>query len=222
MTRVTSTGEPYLLPYLRAAERFGDGFQSLLWASPRTQKIRFNALRKACDPKGKSLLDVGCGRADFLEYLVDVDARPADYIGMEMVPQLASAARKRAKEFRHRVPAMILRADFVREPARLFVGADIVAFSGSLNTLDEETFYATLQCAYAAAGEAIVFNFLCSPALAGQDYLVWHETDDVLRFAETLGREIRIRSDYLMGDCTVCIVKAGAEHFPSPGTPGEG
>ena len=167
-------------------------------------------------------MDVGCGRADFLEYLVDVEARPADYIGMEMVPQLANAARKRAKEFRHRVPAMILRADFVREPARMFVGADIIAFSGSLNTLDRKTFYSTLKRAYEAAAEAIVFNFLCSPALAGQDYLVWHETEDVLRFAETLGGEVRIRSDYLIGDCTICVTRAAGEDLPSPGTPGEG
>jgi SAM-dependent methyltransferase len=205
---VNSSSDPYLLPYLRAAERHGDGFGSLLWASPRTQRIRFNALRKACDPKGKSVLDAGCGRADFLEYLVEVDATPSDYIGMEMVAPLAAAARRRAKEFRLRVPAMILRADFVREPAKLFVGADIIAFSGSLNTLDEKTFYATLERAHAAAAEVIVFNFLCSPALAGQDYLLWHETENVLRFAEKLGGELRIRSDYLIGDCTICVAKS--------------
>jgi SAM-dependent methyltransferase len=220
---VTSPSEPYLLPYLRAAERHGDGFGSLLWASPRTQRARFNAIRKACDPKGNSLLDVGCGRADLLEYLVDMDARPAEYVGLEMVPQLAAAARRRAKEFRHRVPAMILRADFVREPARMFVGADIVAFSGSLNTLDEKTFYATLERAYEAATEAIVFNFLCSPVLAGQDYLVWHESEEVLRFAEGFGGDVRIRSDYLGGDCTICLDKTRSRRsFPSSGTPGEG
>ena len=34
--------EPYLLPYLRAADKHGAEFPSLLWASPQTQAARFD------------------------------------------------------------------------------------------------------------------------------------------------------------------------------------
>ena len=53
---------PYLAPYLRAAERHGAGFDTLLWASPRTQEVRFDALRRAAPVGGRTVLDVGCGR----------------------------------------------------------------------------------------------------------------------------------------------------------------
>src|SRR5438045_4009908 len=54
---------PYLLPYLKAAELHGSGFGSLLWASPETQATRFDAIERLGRLHGKSVLDVGCGRA---------------------------------------------------------------------------------------------------------------------------------------------------------------
>ena len=50
----------------------------------------------------------------------------------------------------------------------MFVGADVIAFSGSLNTMDDETFYATLRRAYDATAATLVFNFLASPFLAAR------------------------------------------------------
>ena len=61
-----AVGLPYLQPYLKAAERHGAGFGSLLWASPETQASRFDAVERLGRLHGKSILDVGCGRADLL------------------------------------------------------------------------------------------------------------------------------------------------------------
>lgn len=208
MTMDPATDPPYLAPYRRAARAHGAGFGSLLWASPSTQAARFDAIARIYPLDGKSLLDVGCGRADLLDFLRARGVRPADYIGIEAVDELAdAAARKQAPSVR------ILQTDFVRDPARMFVGADVVVFSGSLNTADDEVFYATLRRAYDAAAEALVFNFLCSPMLAGQSYLAWRRPDAVLRFARGLeGGEVRTLEDYLEGDCTVAVCKPA----PSP------
>ena len=144
-----ATDPPYLAPYRRAARAHGAGFGSLLWASPSTQAARFEAIARIHPLEGKSLLDVGCGRADLLDFLRARGVRLADYIGIEAVDELAdAAARKQADGVR------IIRADFVQDPARMFVGADVVVFSGSLNTADDEVFYATLRRAYDAAAEA--------------------------------------------------------------------
>ncbi len=194
--------QTYLQPYLDAARTHGAGFGSLLWASPATQAARFEAIRRTVDLNGKSVLDVGCGRADLLEHLLDRGVHPADYVGIEAVPVLAAAAEGK------RLPgATIVRADFVTEPVRMFVGADVVVFSGSLNTTDDAIFYATLTRAFDAVTEALVFNFLCSPMLAGQDYLYWRESDDVARFAKQLGQNIKTLTNYLPGDMTVRVGK---------------
>ncbi len=195
-------GEPYLEPYLKAAQKFGSGFQTLLWASPRTQRTRFEAIAEICEPAGKRVLDVGCGRADFLEFLVERGLQPAAYVGIEGVEPLAAAAE--SKGFPN---AKIIRGDFVRDPARLFVGADAVVFSGSLNTLCDEEFYSTIRLAYDAARESLTFNFLCSEFLAGKEYLFWREQEDVMRFAGELCANVQMKDDYLRGDCTVCLIK---------------
>ena len=106
---MTKTDELYLVPYLRAAAAHGAGFGSLLWASPDTQAARFEAFTRLWDFNGQSLLDAGCGRADFLESLEARGIRPADYIGIEAVPELADAAERKAG--RSRAQSTILRAD---------------------------------------------------------------------------------------------------------------
>jgi SAM-dependent methyltransferase len=195
----------YLRPYDAAAARHGAGFGALLWASPKTQAVRFDALARAADFAGRRVLDVGCGRADLLDFLVARGERPAHYTGIEGVPALAAAAL--AKHRVPDVPVQIIEADFVVDPHRLFVGADVVAISGSLNTLEPAAFYATIRRAYQAATNALVFNFLCSDRLAGADHLRWHPLHEVSGFVGTLSADMTALDDYLQGDCTVAVRK---------------
>ena len=192
----------YLEPYARAADQYGAGFRALLWASPNTQRARFDALIRLVDLNGRSLLDVGCGRADLLDHLLSKNIRPAHYVGLEAVRTLSDAA-----EAKRHSNAMIVHADFVAEPRRMFVAADVVYFSGSLNTLDAAAFYRTIRLAYEAAAETLVFNFLCSPLLAGAAYLHWRPPSEVVAFARTLTHDVRKLDDYLDGDCTLALTK---------------
>lgn len=207
MSSAAATDVPYLQPYLRAAREHGGGFGSLLWASAKSQRSRFEAITRIYDLHGKSVLDAGCGRADLLSYLSEKGIHPADYTGLEAVNALAAEAETVAAKHAN---CRVLRGDFVRDPIRLFVGADVIVFSGSLNTIETDKFYDTLARAFEAATEAVVFNYLCSTALAGQDYLVWHRAEHVQGFLRQLpAAEVRVLNDYLQGDSTVAVIKAG-------------
>lgn len=196
---MSDSAAEYLAPYRDAAARHGGAFASLLWANPQTQAVRFDAIRRACDLRGKSILDVGCGRADLLVYLRSRRIPIADYIGIEAVDALADVAEQKLDP-----GDRIIRADFIREPVRMFVGADVVIVSGSLNTTDDARFYPTLRRAFDAAAQTLVFNFLCSPQLAASAYLRWRHSADVLAFVATLGAShVEKLADYLAGDCTV-------------------
>ena len=203
-----SPPQPYLLPYLRAAARHGADFPSLLWASPQTQAARFDAIERLGRLGGKSVLDVGCGRADLLEFLLRRGVRPTDYVGLEAVPDLADAAQRMVRA--SGVTGSVVRADFFREPLRLFAGADVVVFSGSLNTVEDAQFYDTVRRAFDAAAEALVFNFLCNSYLAGADYLRWRRPQDVTDFARALAPRVETLDDYLHGDFTVAMRKVDA------------
>jgi SAM-dependent methyltransferase len=203
---VSDSSPGYLRPYVAAARKHRAGFGSLLWASPTTQTARFDAFTRLYDFTGKLVLDVGCGRADFLDHLLKRKMPPAHYVGVEAVEALAQvAAAKRLKD------CMIVRADFVAEPHRLLVGADVVVISGALNTLDEPAFYKTIRTAYEAATEQLIFNFLGSPAIAAAEYLHWYEPDELMTFARTLTPDVEMRDDYLHGDCTFALRKRPRE-----------
>jgi len=197
------SSEPYLSPYVWATERHGARFESLLWASPASQRARFEAIARLCDFGGRKVLDAGCGRADFLDYLLERGITPAHYVGIEAIGELAEAGRQK-----NRQRSVIVQADFVREPSRLLVGADVVVLCGSMNTFDAARFFGTIRTAYDAATEAVVFNFLSSPRLAAAEWLSWHEPADVLAFAERFSDGVESLADYMDGDCTVAIRKA--------------
>ena len=190
---------PYLQPYLTAARQYGAGFGSLLWASPRTQAVRFDALIRAATAdaiRGRRLLDVGCGRADLLDRLRRRRVEPAAYVGVEAVDALATAAAARG--------ATVVRGDFAARPD-LLPAADVVVVSGSFNTMDAATFYRCVAAAYGAAGSVLAFNFLASPKLAGMSHLTWHRPADVRAFAATLSPDVAYWDDYLDGDATVAV-----------------
>lgn len=202
----------YLRPYVRAVSRHGAGFGSLLWASPQTQEARFKAILRLCSVSGAMVLDVGCGRADLLDYMLKRGLEPEDYVGIEAMAELVRAARRK----RH-PRCTIIEADFVAQPQRMLVGADVVILSGSLNTLDGKSFYATLRTAYAGATKTLVFNFLSSAYLAAKDWLIWQRPEEVLAFAQRLGGEVRMLDDYLPGDCTIAVHRpAGREDLTVP------
>jgi SAM-dependent methyltransferase len=194
----------YLYPYHDAREQGAKGFHALLWSSREGQTVRFEAIERLCPLAGKRLLDVGCGRADLLGHLLERGVVPAHYTGVEMIPASVRAARRKKYP-----DCEILAIDFVREPEKLQVGADVVIFSGSLNTLTRPQFYGTLRAAWEAAGECLVFNFLNSRYWCGEDWLTWHRRSAVLAFCQSLGGEPTFDESYLEGDCTVAVRRPG-------------
>ncbi|HKI00681.1 MAG TPA: class I SAM-dependent methyltransferase [Thermoanaerobaculia bacterium] len=192
----------YLYPYHDARLQGAKGFDALLWSSREGQRVRFEAIARSCPLAGMRVLDVGCGRADLLAYLLEAGIVPAHYTGIDMIPATLRAARRK------KYPQCDFQAvDFVREPEKLQVGADVVVFSGSLNTLTRPQFYRVLRAAWEAAGQWLAFNFLNSQSWCGEDWLYWHRRKSVLAFCRSLGGEPAFDESYLEGDCTVAVRK---------------
>jgi SAM-dependent methyltransferase len=191
----------YLYPYHDARLQGAKGFDALLWSSPEGQRVRFEAIARSFPLAELRILDVGCGRADLLGYLLEQGIVPARYLGIDMIPEALRAARRK----RYPGCEILPPADFVREPEKLQVGADVVIFSGSLNTLTRPQFYRALRGAWAASGQCLVFNFLNSRFWCGEDWLYWHRRSTVLAFCRSLGGEPSFDESYLEGDCTVAV-----------------
>lgn len=195
------TGTPvYLRPYVESTRRHAGGFGSLLWASPYTQHLRFDAIARAFDFTGRFMLDAGCGRADLLPFLLDRGIVPARYVCVEAMPILADRAKRNADE--------ILEIDFATDRSAFDLEPDAIVFSGSLNTFDSISFWALLERAFRAAREAVVFNCLISPELAAGSHLIWHDRSELVRRAKSIAPRVRFIDDYLEGDATVVLEKS--------------
>ena len=205
------TPPPYLAPYLRAARSHGGGFRSLLWASPDTQAARFDAITRVRDLRGRSVLNVGCGRADLLDFLIARGLRPADYVGIEAVPDLAGAAERKAPATASAgVPSRVLRR--LRPRARPAVRRrgrgrlQRVAQHGRGRRLLPHP-PPRLRSRRRGAGLQLPLLRLTGrqrlPRLA--------PAGNVLAFARSLSPDVRVLEDYLDGDCTVAMARP-ADH----------
>jgi hypothetical protein len=192
----------YLRPYLDAVGRHGAKFESLLWANPSAQAARFGALARHCDLQNRVLLDAGCGRADFLQYLYAQGITPQKYIGIEAVDELAAAA-----EHKHLKNTLIQRADFITDPKIMDQNADTILFSGSLNTLSMQDFYQSIRLAWDYTQRELAFNFLCSPRLASARHLTWYPIGDILSLAYSFTNDVSTDNTYRDGDCTMVLRK---------------
>jgi hypothetical protein len=200
MVEAASSVPLYLRPYVEVRRARGVG--ALLWEDLRAQRVRFDAIARICPLAGLRVLDVGCGKADLLRFLHARGIAPASYTGLEAQPWLARAARAAVAG-----AGTIVAGDFVKQPRKLRVGADAIVFSGSLNLLSAAQFYRALEGAWAATRRFLVFNFLSSPLLAADDYLMWRRRESVVAFARKTASRVRIDDRYEEGDCTVAMRK---------------
>ncbi len=192
----------YLRPYVEAVNRHGARFEALLWANPSAQAARFAALARHTTLQNRTILDAGCGRADFLQYLHAQSIQPPRYIGIEAVEVLAEAAAQKKL-----AGAVIQRGDFVHDPNVLDQDADVIVFSGSLNTLSTEEFYRSVRVAWDFCRRELAFNFLCSPRLAAAKHLTWHPIGELLELAYSLSGDVSADDTYRDGDCTIVMRK---------------
>lgn len=155
--------DPYLEPYRQAHGAHGAGFGVTLWASRKSQRLRFKVMAEMAALKGKRVLDAGCSRGDFAAYLLDHNIDFARYIGVDGLAEVIEHARER-----HLPRTEFLSGDFVADGSLLgYDKPQIIAISGSLNTMDDATVLATLQAAWGHCEEALIFNFLSDRAGAG-------------------------------------------------------
>lgn len=206
--------DAYLEPYRRAQATHGASFDVTLWARPETQVRRFGVFAELVDFAEKRVLDAGCSRGDFAAWLIERGIDYAHFRGVDGVGAVIDFARGRG------LPrADFVAADFVREAGTL--GADlpdaerpdVVAISGTLNTMDWPTARCVLEAAWEGCRSTLVFNFLsdrCGPDAPVQlEPAVRLPADAVLDWAWSRTWNVVFRQDYFEHghDATVRMVR---------------
>ncbi len=196
----------YLDPYRRSHARHGSSFEVTLWASPQSQRRRFEVFADMCPLAGKRILDAGCSRGDFAAYLLERGTSFGHYTGIDALPEVVLFANQRGL-----TRCEFICGDFLTHP-ELFAASqpDIICISGSLNTMSFTQACAVLESAWAAADEALAFNFLsdrCGPEAPLQDgYSQRFSADELLDWAFASTPLVAFRQDYFQAGHDATIV----------------
>ena len=148
--------DPYLEPYRRAVDQFGDTFEVALWAHPATQRRRFEVFVQMGDLKGRRVLDAGCGRGDFAAYLVERKVEYESFVGVDGISEVVEFAQRRG------LPRAEFHCGNLLDDAKLpTIGRpQVICLSGTLNTLTLRQAMIVLQSTWDATQERLLFNFL--------------------------------------------------------------
>jgi len=92
--------------YRARFEEYGEGIRALRSGNRRRQKIRFDVLYTLGDMNNSSVLDLGCGFADFYSYLKKRGVRRVRYTGYDIVPEFIELDRRKYPEAKFEVRDM--------------------------------------------------------------------------------------------------------------------
>ncbi len=212
------TRDAHLKPYHDSAKRHGSGFGVTLWASERSQRLRFEVIEAMCPLEGKRVLDAGCSRGDFAAYLIDSGVRLEHYAGIDGLCDVIDFAKGRGL-----AGCDFYCGDFIADPGLLSLhDPQVICISGSLNTMNDEQVLAALSSAWSATGEALVFNFLSDRSkLTGRTKELGParrlDTLRLLGWAMQHTGAVAFRQDYFKAghDATVVMRKEAHGHTPA-------
>ena len=194
----------YVKRYSERLERFGRSPEALGWGSGGREHVRFAVLADAIRSCGaRSVLDVGCGFADFHDYLAASGLEVA-YRGIDIVPSVLAEACARD-------PGLDLAevdvCDYPVTPENRF---DAVVASGVFNArLAGEDNLVHIERSvtrmFELAERVVCVDFMTT-AVDFQRPEAWH-TDPAwaIGLAQRLSRRFSLRNDYMPFEYTLTI-----------------
>jgi SAM-dependent methyltransferase len=187
--------------YQDLVQKYGHDPRACDYGRPQSQEIKFRVLSEAMPVKGRSVLDVGCGFADFHRFLRDRFGE-VRYSGIDVCPAMVEEARRLDPHCEVKL-ANILDAS-IRERF------DLVTANGIFYLLGYEawsTMQEIVRRMYAVAEHAVAFNSLSSWAEDKDPGEFYADPAEVLQFCRTLTPWVVLRHDYHPRDFTIYMYK---------------
>jgi len=184
--------------YSTRLQKFGHDPRTLGWDTIENQSTRFKIATQSFDMVNSSVLDVGCGLADFYNYLKDKQILISEYSGIDINPDLIKLCQKNvseAKEFSVR--------NILINPLKP-LSYDVVCMFGILNfKFDgfENKIFAKrmISEAFKIAKKAVVVDMLSiqiDSSYTKEKFVYYYDPLEMLEFSLSLTPHVQLRHDY--------------------------
>jgi len=178
--------------YRERLQTHGANIQALASGTEERRAIRFGVLAGIGELDGTSVLDIGCGLADFYAYLCERGLK-VRYTGYDITPEFIELASKRFPEAHFEV------RDVQTEgiPEKF----DYVVSSQTFNNrfLRDDNLLVmqdVLRLASAASQRGVAFDMITDHVDFREERLFYYSPEQMFRFAKTLTKRVLLRHDY--------------------------
>lgn len=187
--------------YERLIQRYGHDPRACDYGRPESQRLKFEILSEVIPLDDISVLDIGCGFADFATYLQE-RFPGVRYSGVDLCESMIIEARRSHPDLDLKV-ANILDGGFDRS-------FDVVFANGIFYLLGEEAWPVMkqmIESMFGIAKSAVAFNSLSLWAPDREANEFYADPAEVLRFCRKLSPWVVLRHDYHPRDFTVYLYK---------------
>ncbi|MBN2569184.1 MAG: GNAT family N-acetyltransferase [Deltaproteobacteria bacterium] len=189
--------------YSRLILEHGISVQSLDWGSVESQQLRFSILAKIGELNNASVLDVGCGLGDFLDWLKNLKMEMR-YTGLDITPHMIQFAKKRFPNTCFIIGNLLELDDSV-------IGHhDYIFASGIFARIEKIPFRFMQEMVlkmFSLCNKAVGFNSLSEWAPQKDSGEYYADPLEVLNFCRTITPWVVLRHDYHARDFTVYMYK---------------
>ena len=178
---------------------YGHDPRSCDYGRASSQERKFRVLADVMPLEGKRVLDVGCGFADFYDYLTERYGQ-VHYEGVDITPQMIAKAQELH-------PELALSVTDILE-SNLSAPYDLVTANGIFYLLGEgawERMQQLIARMFALSSHAVAFNTLSTLASEHEPGEFYADPTMLLAYCQTLTPWVTLRHDYLQHDCTVYL-----------------
>jgi SAM-dependent methyltransferase len=187
--------------YGNLIRKYGHDPRACDYGRVESQKIKFGVLSEVTPLASCSLLDVGCGFADFATFLHD-RFPGVQYSGIDLCPDMVREARRNHSDLDLRI------GNFAEEKfSRPF---DVVTANGIFYLLGSEAWpimRRMVEQMFSLATSAVAFNTLSTWAQDQEAGEFYADPLKVVEFCRTLTPWVVMRHDYHPRDFTVYLYK---------------
>lgn len=180
--------------YKKSIEKYGISPKGVHWSTRYNQYIRFDVLTEFIfdDIENSTLVDAGCGFAEYYTFLEKNESLPLQYIGLDCEHAMIFRSQMR-------FPKLDFHVKNILEDE--LIPADYYICSGALNILKEEEFYQFIETCYKSCNKGFAFNFLIKDSFNNIN------KKEVITFCKKLSSNVEIKELYLYNDMSIFMQK---------------